>query len=239
MNQKNGGTALAVAAPEEARPALSSTIILPAATAKEVLGGFLAFGKVKKDIIRAVGGITQIGYGRGAKDYIGKVGWLAVKYTFGLNTEVTRSGWRTLDDGTRQYFCVVRASHSKSGSMAEGEGVADTLEDFYRKGTKIGKDEEVPAAVETYWVRAKVYGGGKDDHEWCRYLPKALSALVGFAQTRATNRAISALVGGGENSAEEMLTTVEARASARVAVPESEDLRREANEAIGGDDDLG
>jgi len=56
MSKQPGGTALAAPpTTEETRPALASTIILPAATAKEVLGGFLAFGKVKKDIIRAVG----------------------------------------------------------------------------------------------------------------------------------------------------------------------------------------
>lgn len=171
----------------------SAALIRPAAEPKQVLEALKQFSEFKSKVLRSVENATCDING---KTYLKKEAWVTAKLAFRIRTEVVRESWQRLPDGSASFVCVVRAT-APNGDSAEAVGVCDTREDFYRKGTKIGVQEDVPDGVASYRVRDK-YGN------WNRYLPKPLSAVAGFAQTRAQNRAISTLIGGGENSAEEV-----------------------------------
>ena len=181
-------------------------LVRPMATVADLEEQYRVFTEFKSAFLKRVeGGVITIGFGENKKPYVAKPGWVAAKAFFRIDTEVLREGWEQLPDGVMQFSCVVRA-RAKNGDYADAVGICDTGEDFYKKGTKLGEGERVPEGVKTYDVRCQVWNGGRPtgEYEWRKYLPKALSAVVGFAQTRAQNRAISTLCGGGENSAEEM-----------------------------------
>jgi hypothetical protein len=184
-------------------------MVRPMGSIADLEEAYRQFVQFKESFLAKVkGGVIEIGYGKNKKPYVAKPGWVAAKTFFRIDTEVLREKWETLPDGVIQYACVVRA-RAKNGDFADAVGICDTGEDFYRKGTRLKDGEQVPEGVKAYAVRGEIWENGKPtgNYEWRKYLPKALSAVVGFAQTRAQNRAISTLCGGGENSAEEMTSS--------------------------------
>lgn len=116
----------------------------------------------------------------GDRDFVKKSGWRKIAAWFDLSIELLRDQVERDDDGNVTRACVWARAVAPSGRFADGDGYCDVTEPrFSPKDDKDG------------WRRDKARQKLEND-------------LRGTATTRATNRAISNLVGMGDVSAEEV-----------------------------------
>ena len=143
------------------------------------------------------------------KPYVRKTGWRKIGRLFGLSEEILSSRREVDPDGTKRWIYKVRVK-SETGMFADAEMSCDTQEAFA-------------------WNDKEAY---KLPFKERRY-PKPESAIMAMAQTRAYNRAISDLVGGGESSAEEM-SEIEVRQEPKNITPPRQPISNPADGKCGG-----
>jgi hypothetical protein len=116
------------------------------------------------------------------RKFVKKSGWRNIARSFGISLEKGHETVEDLPEGYVRVTWTVRAI-APSGQFCEGVGACDSKEDRFQ---------------------AKVYENGQHVGMKTEY---KFHDITSTAYTRAANRAISDLVGGGEVSAEEVSTS--------------------------------
>ncbi len=154
-------------------------IVFPIAPVERVVAMFNAVQEIKSRVLSKDDFVTI-----GKKDVIRKTGWRKLKVCFGLDQQLVREERRDLGEGEFEYTAFVRVT-APNGTYCEAKSSASTIEPFglRQKAATRGQIKDPSREVKPEMI---VY------------------AIRGMAQTRAYNRAISDLIGGGEDSAEEL-----------------------------------
>lgn len=117
-----------------------------------------------------------------SRKFVKKSGWRNIARSFGISLEKGNETVEDLPEGHVRVTWTVRAI-APSGQFCEGVGACDSKEDRFQ--TKVYENSQVV--------------GMKTEYKF--------HDITSTAYTRAANRAISDLVGGGEVSAEEVSTS--------------------------------
>lgn len=169
----------------EPRP---SSLVSLVATPQEIVANWKQFQELKKMLLDESDYQT---YNRNGKEekFIKKSGWRKFATAFGITLQEIASEEKVLGDSGDWIVIIkkVRAT-APNGRFFDGIGSCDSHEDKFE---------------ETVWEGPK---GSRYKVPTGRYTFK-YNDLTGTAYTRAANRAISDLVGGGEVSAEEVVNT--------------------------------
>lgn len=159
---------------------------------EEIAQSFESFQKVKtqlleKDDLQSISGNT----------FITKSGWRKIATAFGVSTNVT-SKEREVGDGVVTISVTARAE-APNGQAANGVASCSSNESNFTEWLSEDQNDkpDTPLDGEVAWI----------DGAWRRIKPpRELKEhdVYATAATRAKNRAISDLVGGGDVSAEEL-----------------------------------
>lgn len=169
----------------------TSNIVMPAVSSEQAVVAWDQYEDLKKKIAKD-SDIQKIG----DKDFLKKSYWRKVATFFNLTTEVIEEKHESIGKTIVWHFTV--KATAPNGRSAIGVGSCDAFEKatlqegkYVVKGqvTKWGKNGSKSYPLEWNWIPAQ---------------PNSLHNIRSTAETRATNRAISNLVGGGEVSAEEV-----------------------------------
>lgn len=167
----------------------TNSVVKPVEDIDAVVEAYDKFEEVK-DKLLSNADLTKIGDGV----HVNKSGWRKIATAFNLSTQSLEK-IKTVEDGVVRYEVKARAV-APNGKTSEATGMCGSNEsNFMEAGAP---DEGEPADHEDYF---------KIDGKWRRLKdPKAVDehSIMATAETRAINRAISDLVGGGEVSAEEL-----------------------------------
>lgn len=165
-----------------------NSIVKPVENLDEVVETYEQFDELKEKLLNK-SDLTKIG----DNIHVNKSGWRKIATAFNLSVE-TVSHQRTVDDGIVRYTVVARAV-APNGKVTSSSGSCASNESNFMEAGKPNSGE--PADHDDYY---------KIDGKWRRLKdPKEVDehSIMATAETRAKNRAISDLVGGGEVSAEE------------------------------------
>lgn len=172
------------------RPLIPTSIVRPIVAVDEVLDAWKQFQNLKRKLW------TDADYNdiKGNK-VPGKSAWRKIKTAFGVSIEILSSAREEfINNEQKEYRWSYRVrARAPNGAFADAEQSCSSDEEFAIKGTIVPEGTDGSRKA---WKEKK--------NEWGWYLPKPESTIRGMAQTRAFNRAISDLVGGGEVSAEEL-----------------------------------
>ena len=133
----------------------------------------------------------------GTEKFRKKSGWRKIATFFNLSTEIVEERKEMIGDNTVYHF-TVKALH-KNGRFAVGTGSCDAYEKAVLKDGKYKSKGNV-----IKWGKRPNGKSYPLEWEWIDAVPNSIHNIRTTAETRATNRAISNLVGGGEVSAEEV-----------------------------------
>ena len=168
----------------------SNSVVKPVDDLDQVVEAYDKYEEVKERLL-STSDVTQIS----GNNFINKSGWRKIATAFNLSIE-TLDTERTVEDGVVRYQVKARAV-APNGKAVTGYGLCGSNEsNFMETGTPDGtttpEDHDEYLHVDGRWRRLKQ--------------PRAVDEHVvqATAETRAKNRAISDLVGGGEVSSEEM-----------------------------------
>lgn len=174
-----------------------NTLVQPVENVDAVVEVYDQFEEIKDKLLDREADITNIS----GNYHINKSGWRKISTAFNLSLE-TLSTQRVVEDGVVKYIVTSRAV-APNGKSTTGSGVCASNEsNFMRKlvdadagREKAEQEADNPDNVLLVdgWYRELKEPREVNDHN-----------LMATAETRAKNRAISDLVGGGEVSAEEM-----------------------------------
>lgn len=182
-----------------------SGVVELAGSPEDIAGLYERFEQVKNEVLDMGDDTTTIG----DNIHVNKSGWRKIATAFNVSTTTAGTEVSTDSNGVVKAEVVAEAS-APNGKTASGVGVCASNEsNFMQKlcDEKAGIGEAVERA-EKYVLD----GDPQDrvvlvDSHW-RLIPRPVEVnehnLVATAETRAKNRAISDLVGGGEVSAEEL-----------------------------------
>ncbi len=178
------------ATPVQRTDALPLPIVTPQeAQAHMVLYGALVEAVCKEDDYQGFPARVKDGDGRWVtttKRFKKKSAWRKISTFFGISTEKVGDSIRDdLGDGHFGFRCTMRAI-APNGRKFEAEAGCSTFEEKY--DIEQYADEDL----------------GKYEKRRRKALARSYHDILATAQTRATNRAISDLIGSGEVSAEEM-----------------------------------
>lgn len=151
-----------------------SGIVLPAVNPEQALIAFKQYEDLKLKIVDPSVDVQKIE----GYDFLKKSYWRKLATMFNLTTEVVSESHEKV--GNTYVWSFIYRATAPNGRTATGEGSCDMFE----KARWNGK----------MWLNSK---GG-------RAYPNSIHNIRSTAATRAMNRAISNLVGGGEVSAEEV-----------------------------------
>jgi ribosomal protein L21 len=167
-------------------------IVKPAAEKSEVVGAYKKFEEMKKDLLESEDLESISG-----KHYITKSGWRKIATAFNLSVSVVESV-KALEDGVVRYHAKAIAE-APNGRTVEGTGSAGSNESNFTH-----KVEDLPGEITPEEQGMKTFYS--EGHMRALKKPHAVDHhnLRTLACTRAKNRAISDMVGGGEVSAEEI-----------------------------------
>lgn len=179
-------------APQELANIPQAAIVMPAVTPEVAVQAWDEYEALKKAIakpedIQAIEG----------KNFLKKSYWRKVATFFNLSTEVVKEK-REQVGKTFVWHFTVRAI-AGNGRSAIGVGSCDAFEKATLIDGKYMKKGKV-----TKWGKTASGKSYPEEFEWEPATPNSLHNIRSTAETRATNRAISNLVGGGEVSAEEV-----------------------------------
>lgn len=167
-----------------------NSVVKPVENVNEVVEVYNQFEELKKELLDTQKDLTEIGDGV----HVNKSGWRKIATAFNLSTETVNID-RVVDDGIIRYRVSARAV-APNGKASTASGLAASNESNFMEVLSEGGDWHTDDD--------DVF---KIDGKYRRLKPaKAVSEhnVMTLAETRAKNRAISDLVGGGEVSAEEM-----------------------------------
>ena len=154
-------------------------IVMPAVSSEEALNAWKQYQDLKNKIVDKAVDVQQIE----GKEFLKKSYWRKVATFFNLSTEVVKEK-REVIGKTFVWHFTVRAI-APNMRYAVGTGSCDAFE----------KAKLVDGVYKRFNKFSKVYEDA---------IPNSIHNIRTTAETRATNRAISNLVGGGEVSAEEI-----------------------------------
>lgn len=175
----------------------SDGIVRPAEDIKNVVELYDQFEEIKEELLDHSTDIAKIS----GEPHVKKSGWRKIATAFNVSTELVDSG-KEIENGVIKYQAVVRAE-APNGKTATATGMAGSNESNFmrsrgRKGEMSDQRIKKLEKKDDVLLIDGAYRGLKDPREVNDHNVMAL------AETRAKNRAISDLVGGGEVSAEEM-----------------------------------
>lgn len=171
-------------------------VVKPVDDLDEVAGLYEKFEEIKEKIIDSNDLVTISG-----EPHVTKSGWRKIATAFNVSTEMVESE-KEVEMDVIHYTATVRAE-APNGKTVTGTGMASSNEsnfmEFVADPNKKSEDEVEKA-------RSKDDVMLVDGNLRRLKDPRAVNHhnLLALAETRAKNRAISDLVGGGEVSAEEM-----------------------------------
>lgn len=160
-----------------------------------VVGLYEQFDELKSRLLKKED-LTKIGQ----NVHVNKSGWRKIATAFNVSVETIETQVR-VEDGVVKATVTSRAS-VPNGKTSSSTGVCASNESNHMEKLTTNKNADVDEHMggregEALWI----------DNAWRRLKPpKEVNEhnIVATAETRAKNRAISDLVGGGEVSAEEM-----------------------------------
>lgn len=174
-----------------ATPAPQNSLLTPVTNIGEVVELYDQFEEIKEELLDKEQDITVIS----GNPHVNKSGWRKIATAFNVSVEVTDTeSWVEDEIVKAKAKAVATASNGKTASST---GMCASNESNHM--TKLGNHPGIDDPDHPDVLRV--------DNKW-RVLkdPKEVKEhnIVAIAETRAKNRAISDLVGGGEVSAEEM-----------------------------------
>lgn len=174
----------------------NNNVILPAVTGDEAL----KIWKLYQDLIVKICDDNDYQMIEG-KRFRKKSGWRKIARFFNLSVEEVSSCHETIGRTFAWHFSM--KAIAPNGQYATGVGSCDA----YEKATKVNGGYKRWNKYKKQWEDAK---------------PNSIHNIRSTAETRAYNRAISNLIGGGEVSADEIVDTNEIDDELNVAPHESE-----------------
>lgn len=182
-----------------------SGVVELAGSPEDIAGLYERFEQVKSEVLDIGEDTTTIS----GSVHVNKSGWRKIATAFNVSTSTVETEVSTNSNGVVKAEVVAEAS-APNGKTASGVGVCASNEsNFMEKlcDEKAGIEEAVDRA-EKYVLEGDVQDRVVLVEGHWRLLPRDIEVnehnLVATAETRAKNRAISDLVGGGEVSAEEI-----------------------------------
>lgn len=173
-----------------ATPQPQNSLIRPVANIDEVVEMYNQFEEIKSKLLDR-SDLTEIQ----GKPHVNKSGWRKIATAFNVSVELVDSEiW--VEDGVVKAKAVARASAS-NGKTATAGAMCASNESNHMVALENHPEKTDPQDEDVYRV----------DGKWRVLMdPKEVNEhnVISIAETRAKNRAISDLVGGGEVSAEEM-----------------------------------
>jgi len=176
-------------------------IVKPLVSAVEAKQNWEAYLELKRVIMDA-SDVQKIE----GKDFLKKSYWRKVKTFFNISLTVNEEKRADLPNGDFAYHFTVRAT-ANNGVYVDGTGSCTAFEDAYRYNDS-AKRFEKPAYK---WNESTKH---KDITGWDEVFANSEHNVRSTAETRAKNRAISDLVGGGDVSAEEVHRSYNDKSSA-------------------------
>lgn len=189
---------------QESKPAPAASggnsLVRPVADVQEVAEVYEQFENIKSGLLKS-GDTQSIGGGKNKQTFITKSGWRKIATAFNVSVDVVEKE-RSVDDGVLTWRVKARAT-APNGKVTESWSTCASNESNHME--YIGKNLK---DVEQH----KLYEPDDDsimkvDGKWRRLKePREVNEhdILATAETRAKNRAISDLVGGGSVSAEEV-----------------------------------
>lgn len=167
-------------------------IVRPVEDIESVVEVYDQFEKIKSELLGSED-VTKIN----TNNHINKSGWRKIATAFNLSIE-TLATKREVDNGVVSYTVTARAT-APNGKTVTGNGMCASNESNHM--VKVTDDKSEYSDYEDRDDVFEVDGALRRLKE-----PKEVNEhnIMATAETRAKNRAISDLVGGGEVSAEEM-----------------------------------
>lgn len=167
-----------------------NSIVQPVENVDEVVEVYNQFEELKKDLLDTEADLTEIG----DNVHVNKSGWRKIATAFNLSVEVVEKK-RVVADNIVRYDVKARAV-APNGKSSTASGLCASNESNFMEALSKGgdwhKDDDDVFKIDGKFRRLKP-PAAVDEH-----------SVMATAETRAKNRAISDLVGGGEVSAEEM-----------------------------------
>lgn len=188
----------------ETKPAPSAnggnSLVRPVADVDEVAQVYEDFEKIKEGLLKS-SDVQEIGKGRNKSAFIKKSGWRKIATAFNVSVDITRKE-KSVENGVITWRVEARATAPNGRSNTAWSACSSNESNHMEY---IGKGNmEKEAAQEKAGEDATVL---KVDGKWRRLkTPQEVQEhdILTTCETRAKNRAISDLVGGGSVSAEEV-----------------------------------
>ena len=188
----------------------SGGIIEPAAEAGDVKAMYDKFSKMKTDMIGSEDRVEISG-----SMFITKSGWRKIATAFNVSVEIVdRETWtEELGDNVEVFNAQIKAkATAPNGKEVTSVGVCSSNESNFLRPLKVDSNADIEEAGKKASKYVPSNRLSPDmlvhvDNRWRMIKPVSevnVHNIVATAATRAKNRAISDLVGGGEVSAEEL-----------------------------------
>lgn len=169
------------------------SIVMPAVSGKEALEAWKQYQDLKESIVDKEVDVQRIG----DKDFLKKSYWRKVATFFNLSTEVVKEKNEKVGKTFVWHFTI--KAIAPNGRYSIGVGSCDAFEKAVLKDGKYMAKGKV-----TKWGRTSAGKPFPEEFEYVEAVPNSIHNIRSTAETRAYNRAVSNLVGGGEVSAEEV-----------------------------------
>lgn len=194
---------------EQSLSIISQSIVMPAVSPKQAKEAWKQYQDLKSVVVDKETDIQKIE----GKDFLKKSYWRKIATFFNLTVEVVEESHEQVGKTVVWHFtCKAIAPNGRS---AVGVGSCDAFEKAEKRDGEYVKKGNV-----TKWGKNKEGKSYPMEFEWVPATPNSLHNIRSTAETRAYNRAVSNLVGGGEVSAEEV---------AGLSHDESEDIKKESS----------
>lgn len=175
-------------------PDHEQSLVRPAADLEEVSAVYKQFEEMKEGLLKKGEDTTTIGKGKSKSTFVNKSGWRKIATAFNVSVEVVQKE-KEVSDGVLTWRVLARAV-APNGKTAESWSTCASNESNHMEYLQsVGDDEKKQDDV------------FKVDGKWRRLKdPREVNEhdILATSETRAKNRAISDLVGGGSVSAEEV-----------------------------------
>ena len=171
----------------------TDAIVMPAVNGKEALVAWQAYLDLKEAIVDKEVDVQMIEN----KAFLKKSYWRKVATFFNLSVEVVKEKRESIGKTFVWHFTC--KAIAPNGRFAIGVGSCDAFEKATLKDGKYVAKGNV-----TKWGKSASGKSYPVEFEWTDAKPNSIHNIRSTAETRAFNRAVSNLVGGGEVSAEEV-----------------------------------
>ena len=171
----------------------NNSLVRPTADLEEVKEVYEQFEMMKENLLKSADK-QSIGSGKSKSTFITKSGWRKIATAFNVSVEVVEKE-KEVEDGVITWRVLARAT-APNGKVSESWSACASNESNHmetmNKVSDKQKDRDDILKIDGKWRRLKA--------------PREVNQhdILATAETRAKNRAISDLVGGGDVSAEEV-----------------------------------